>query len=59
MMHDRSGNILIRKRGSVIRFDPNSGFKKKDSTFMKQGFEAFFKAVTFMLPLFQMLPAMS
>ncbi|MGG7467525.1 sensor histidine kinase [Chryseobacterium arthrosphaerae] len=44
MMYDRSGNILIRKRGSIIRFDKNSGYKKKDSVFMKQGFEAFFRS---------------
>lgn len=44
MMYDRSGNILIRKRGSIIRFHKNSGYQKKDSTFIKQGFEAFFQS---------------
>lgn len=44
MMYDRSGNILIRKRGSIVRFYKNSGYKKKDSTFMKPGFEAFLQS---------------
>ncbi|WP_027375300.1 sensor histidine kinase [Chryseobacterium sp. UNC8MFCol] len=44
MLYDHSGDILIRKRNSVIRFYKNSGFKKKDSTFIQKGFEAFIKS---------------
>ncbi|PKF76067.1 sensor histidine kinase [Chryseobacterium sp. PMSZPI] len=44
MMYDKAGNILIRKRNSIIRFHKDSGYKKKDSTFIKQGFEAFLKS---------------
>ncbi|CAH0211238.1 HAMP domain-containing sensor histidine kinase [Chryseobacterium sp. Bi04] len=44
MMYDNSGNILIRKRKSIIRFYKNSGYKKKDSTFFKLGFENFMKS---------------
>lgn len=44
MMYDKTGNILIRKRNSVIRFYKESGYKRKDSTFIKQGFETFLKS---------------
>ncbi|GEN67652.1 sensor histidine kinase [Chryseobacterium rhizosphaerae] len=44
MMYDNSGNILIRKRKSIIRFYKNSGYKKKDSTYIKEGFEDFMKS---------------
>lgn len=41
MMYDKAGNILIRKRNSIIKFYKNSDYKRKDSTFIKSGFEAF------------------
>ena len=44
MMYDKEENILIRKRNSVIRFYKNSGYTKKDSTFIRQGFESFLKS---------------
>ncbi|WP_426483152.1 ATP-binding protein [Chryseobacterium sp. R2ACT005] len=43
MMYDDSENILIRKRNSIIRYYKNSGYKRKDSTFIGKGFEAFMK----------------
>lgn len=44
MMYDKSGNILIRKRSSIIKFYKNSGYKRKDSSFIKKGFEAFLQS---------------
>jgi signal transduction histidine kinase len=44
MMYDNSGNLLIRKRNSIVRFYKNSGYKKKDSTFISKGFESFMKS---------------
>ncbi|WP_353145572.1 ATP-binding protein [Chryseobacterium sp.] len=44
MMYDNSGNILIKKRNHIIRFYKNSGYKKKDSIFVKPGFETFIKS---------------
>ncbi|NIF06110.1 hypothetical protein F3J23_11730 [Chryseobacterium sp. Tr-659] len=44
MMYDSSGNILIKKRNSIIRFYKNSGYKKKDSVYIQKGFEAFMKS---------------
>ena len=44
MMYDNSGNILIRKRNRIIRFYKNSGYKKKDSSFVKKGLETFMKS---------------
>ncbi|PWN71146.1 hypothetical protein C1631_000540 [Chryseobacterium phosphatilyticum] len=43
MMYNNSGDILIRKRNSIVRFYKNSGYKKKDSTFIKKGFESLIK----------------
>jgi signal transduction histidine kinase len=47
MMYDDSKNILIRKRNSIIWYYKNSGYKKKDSTFIGKGFEAFMKSGNF------------
>ncbi|WP_160139553.1 sensor histidine kinase [Chryseobacterium sp. c4a] len=44
MMYDKTGNILIRKRNSIIKFYKNSSYRKKDSTFIKPGFEAFLQS---------------
>lgn len=44
MMYDKAGNILIRKRSSIITFYKDSGYKRKDSTFIKQGFQAFLQS---------------
>lgn len=44
MMYDKVGNILIRKRNSVIKFFKDSGYKRKDSTFIKQGFSTFLQS---------------
>lgn len=44
MMYDKAGNILIRKRSSIIKFYKDSGYKRKDSVFIKQGFEAFLQS---------------
>ncbi|WP_433629159.1 ATP-binding protein [Chryseobacterium cucumeris] len=44
MMYDDSGNILIKKRNHIVRFYKNSGYKKKDSTFVKKGLETFMKS---------------
>ncbi|WP_419487431.1 sensor histidine kinase [Chryseobacterium bernardetii] len=44
MMYDKAGNILIRKRSSIIKFYKNSGYKRKDSSFIKQGFQAFLQS---------------
>ncbi|MBV8327495.1 HAMP domain-containing sensor histidine kinase [Chryseobacterium sp.] len=44
MMYDHSGNILIRKRNSILRFYKDSGYTKKDSILIRQGFEAFMKS---------------
>ncbi|AZA83305.1 hypothetical protein C1637_23775 [Chryseobacterium lactis] len=46
MMYDNSGNILIRKRNSIVRFYKDSNYRKKDSTFIKKGFDAFIKSGT-------------
>lgn len=44
MMYDNSGNILIQKRKGVFRFYKDSGYRKKDSSVMKKGFEIFMKS---------------
>ncbi|WP_300689265.1 HAMP domain-containing sensor histidine kinase [Chryseobacterium sp.] len=44
MMYDSSGNILIQKRKGVFRFYKDSGYRKKDSSVMKKGFEIFMKS---------------
>nr|WP_315027692.1 ATP-binding protein [uncultured Chryseobacterium sp.] len=44
MIYDKSSDILIQKRNSIIRFYKNFDYRKKDSTFIKKGFEAFMKS---------------
>lgn len=44
MMYDNSGNILIQKRKGIFRFYKDSGYRKKDSSFIKKGFEIFMKS---------------
>jgi signal transduction histidine kinase len=46
MMYDKAGNILIRKRSSVIKFYKDSGYRRKDSAFIKKGFQAFLQSGT-------------